>query len=636
MTVSQNQLVREIELLSRINVVIAGNPAGRYDVDQFRSVCILRYGLELDLLQLASIDASSFRRECLSLTKIDIPAYFEDVKLLKKELISTMQLAPGSRPWRRFKHDVAGELHYNVLLPTLAKLWDSPKNAYQWVCFDERACFQGIDSDEESKYVAWEESLAAFSYPESTVEELNSILIEWFSDFSFATSTVCPKFGPGATASLRRGTPVLEKLVDCQPEKSVADALGEWYYHDPSVLFVREGISNAPRTNKIYFVPKNALRKRVISAEPTWLTWGQQLLKQSLFPYVSEHRRMFTTFEDQGPSKEAARRGSVDASMATIDFSSASDSITESLVASLFKGTCLQEPLLITRSTTAELPSGRVIALKKFAPMGSATCFFVLDTVVLAMCELATRQALGRKGKPGDYVVYGDDACIRSDIVQEFLAVSQDLHMTVNEGKSYWSKTDRLFRESCGGEYLDGVDITPLRYSRFQEPLVGASSDPSGDSFIPAVVSLCNRAFTAYGFWNLRKMAYACLQHACARRRETATIPSRLLRVDYSDWVRGYDGPLALVTQDGTATNYNARARWNPMLQRREVEVYHFSGRYAWNPEVDGDDLAYTYWFHAKRISAAAEDSSSIVHDDPMQAVAGTVRQKWRKVWFGW
>jgi hypothetical protein len=342
---------------------------------------------------------------------------------------------------------------------------------------------------------------------------------------------------------------------------------------------------------------------------------------------------MFTWFSNQETSREYARLGSIDARYATIDFSSASDSVTVPIVAAIFEETEFQELLLDTRSTTALMPDDTIVPLTKFAPMGSATCFAVMDIMFLSICELAVRRSKGRPGRKGDYVVYGDDVTIRADCLEQFLEICSALYLEINREKSYSTQTGMLYRESCGIECLDGRDITPLRYSRFQEPLVVATA-PVRRDWWESTVDLMNRCFS-HGLWQTRSVIVELIKLAITRgKKKRKRILSRniwecTMRIDALDYSRGYDGPMAIVVPDCTATNYRAQVRYNADLQCSEVKVLVPFAKPRDHHEMgpDAEQAALYLWYFAALNRPSLPWDASI----DITGCAGTEPDKW--VW---
>jgi hypothetical protein len=577
------------------------------------------------------------------------------MKTIKLDFIAYMQSNSACEGFSGFKRRVSPKVTYRWLLSVLGELWGSFRFCLEWLCFDERLLLDTNEKDigpEIAAYVAFEDTLSRREYSDDgPIPELRAIVQEWFEPFTVWAYGPEPRFGPGAVAETKGRPSYFEKATNCRWEPDIVRMFSQAYNVEPDEMIVgKPGAYLGNYRNRIIFRPKNALKHRIISAEPTWLGWLQQGLKAAIYEYVESHPQILTWFSNQERSRQLALRGSIDGSYATIDFSDASDSVTRELVAKVYEHTYFVDLLLAARSTHALLPDGRTIALSKFAPMGSATCFCTMDVLLCACCELAIRDTLGRKARYGDYVVYGDDVIIRAAAVPRFLQVVSSLGMSVNSDKSYWDTTSGAFyRESCGIEAFNGVDVTPTRYSRFQEP-VWCEDVPSDGPWLASVVALCNNLFEA-GYWSARSAVIQLLNGALDRALRLATDnPTRsnteranraakvrrvwyhLLRVDASDYARGWNGPLVVVVPDGTASNYHCKSRWNARLQRREhlvsdfteemVETYKVPG-YWDNPEF------YGLWFHRARSERPlAERTQSVMH-----GAAGAERQRWRSVW---
>lgn len=177
--------------------------------------------------------------------------------------------------------------------------------------------------------------------------------------------------------------------------------------------------------------------------------------------HLSDHIR----FDKQEYNAQLAVESSASHRYATIDLSSASDTVTLTLVKAVFRGTPLYPYLVALRSRTAELPSGKVLELEKYAPMGSALCFPVETLIFSCAVEYTVRRAqrthLGYFPK---WRVYGDDIIVQDPLFEDTLLTLGGLGFITNHSKSFDSRA--RFRESCGGEGYDGYEVTPMKISR--------------------------------------------------------------------------------------------------------------------------------------------------------------------------
>jgi hypothetical protein len=631
MLLNQNQLAREVQCISRIAVTVAGIPANSHDIHQFQTCTILRYGLEADLLPGSAYSRGLYRRSIHSIDTIDLQSYAADMKVIKLAYLERLD-SPSLGDWQHFKRAVSGKLHYKWLLTVPEKLYMHPENFLQWVVFDERMLLTSNDdiSLEIKEYIDFEADLAERQYPEGLVAELAEIIGEFLQDFEPSFKHPEAKFGPGATAELGRVPPVSKASNICY-DLETAKYMADRYWTDLDQMIVGSA-GNASWRNRIIFVPKNALKHRIISAEPTWLTWLQQAIKQPLYDYVEKSPKMNTWFSDQGRSRWLAWVGSKDGSYATVDSSSASDAITVRLVDGLYRRAPIHDLLLMTRSRECELPDGTIIPLAKFAPMGSATCFPTMDIIFLAVCEYSVRKTLRRAGQPRDYIVFGDDVVIRTDCLSTFLSVCSALMFRINTEKSYWNTDGSHYREACGGEYYNGRDITPLRYSRFQDPILDSS--PVRRQYWESTFDLMNRCVHPYWFPNMRSAIVELIKLTISRgnphKRAIATrIWNNALRIDMSDYP-SEDGPLHILVPDGTATNYRARHGYDANLQRPYVRCYVPVEEPVDHHSVQQEELLLELWHHYARTDRASDDGN------PSQgyivgACAGTHPCKW--VW---
>jgi len=115
----------------------------------------------------------------------------------------------------------------------------------------------------------------------------------------------------------------------------------------------------------------------------------------------------------------------------------------------------------------ASVPGYGVIRISKFASMGSALCFPIEAMVFLTIVFLGIQKALNRPLVSSDLNkfrrsvrVYGDDIIVPSTYAPSVVERLEAFGLKVNLAKSFWTGK---FRESCGGEYFDGVPVKPVR-----------------------------------------------------------------------------------------------------------------------------------------------------------------------------
>jgi hypothetical protein len=145
--------------------------------------------------------------------------------------------------------------------------------------------------------------------------------------------------------------------------------------------------------SRLAFVEKDSLGPRVIGLEPAEYMWCQQALKNLLYDHIEQHSggKGQINFTDQTVNRMLALNWE---DWDTLDMKDASDRVSLSLVEDLFKHTQILPWLKASRTPGVALPSGRVLLYKKFAPMGSATCFPV-EAIVFYSLAVATLMKAG-------------------------------------------------------------------------------------------------------------------------------------------------------------------------------------------------------------------------------------------------
>lgn len=291
------------------------------------------------------------------------------------------------------------------------------------------------------------------------IRSLRAIIEEWLTGFHVES---LPGHGPGGVSGLGRVS-YAEKYrsfgVDERLDYMIRRVPGWEAFLDYAQV-------RLDRCSEVVFVPKSILTYRTISMEPSVLQFYQQAVKNDLYKWFSDHEyiRHHIKLENQVTSRELARKGSIDRTFATIDLSSASDLVSWTLVKELFQHTSLYVFLLGTRSTHTLLPNGERLPLRKFAPMGSALCFPIECLIFSAVVEYCYRYT-GYQRSCSQWLVYGDDIICRSSMADHVIEILHELGFKVNTNKTFTS-TSLPFRESCGGEYWNGTDISPYRLPR--------------------------------------------------------------------------------------------------------------------------------------------------------------------------
>lgn len=267
-------------------------------------------------------------------------------------------------------------------------------------------------------------------------------------------------FGPGANTNVRKITSVRWKL-SASPECSanmastVCDVLAEIPAYtslhgreSQDSWIVDVGIS----PGELMFVPKNAKTHRAIIVEPSL----NSLVQKGYGSYLkSRLMKAGVNLTDQSVNRRRARVGSINGSLATIDLSSASDTISKELVAELLP---LDWYIALSSFRTSSIvykKSGLEFNLSKFSSMGNGFTF-ELESLIFYALTWATCHVIGIKP---DVSVYGDDIICPPEALTVLEEVFSFCGFSINSEKSF---TEGPFRESCGSDFYAGANVRPF------------------------------------------------------------------------------------------------------------------------------------------------------------------------------
>lgn len=270
------------------------------------------------------------------------------------------------------------------------------------------------------------------------------------------------RFGPGASNGVQ-GTHTAQKLI--QPFTCTVLA-------KPAVSLLRQSnpyLASFDRKNnndglslvagsRLTTVPKNEETDRTIAIEPS----GNMLLQLAVGEYITDVLRSIgLDINCQQPlNKALAKQGSIDGSFATIDLKSASDMISIPL-ARLLLPDALFNALMRFRSSWTEIDGHGLVKLNMLSTMGNGFTFPIM-TLIFTSLVYANRLSLGGPSKYIDWkrtAVFGDDIIVPSAEALSLIKVLEGAGFIVNHDKSF---LDGPFRESCGGDFYEGYDVTPV------------------------------------------------------------------------------------------------------------------------------------------------------------------------------
>lgn len=341
---------------------------------------------------------------------------------------------------------------------------------------------------------------------------------------------------------------------------------------------------NAVEGNVMFTVPKTSVIDRVAAKEPEFNMYAQKAVGDF---FRRRLKRVGIDLNDQTVNQRLAREGAAEKSLATIDLSSASDSITTQLVLRLLPEEWFD--LLNSLRSHKTRIDGDWHINEMFSSMGNGFTFELESLIFWALvraCSYFT-QIKGRIS------VYGDDIICPVGLRESVLATFDFCGFTVNTKKSFFEGD---FRESCGKHWFNKVDVTPfyvkevpvnvsdwillLNSLRRWSEVVPGISDPDyfelwqlGASLVPAPL---------WGGWDLSSRFTLCApgRYPIARltRKQTrkTSEEKRLSYGAYLHWldtskVRTSPGELvtSIMSYDGPLTIRRENAR-----QPREIPLF--------------------------------------------------------------
>lgn len=307
-----------------------------------------------------------------------------------------------------------------------------------------------------SKYCITDESVKR----QFTLEQVNRIKGTFQSLLPEDPFDIVPHHSNGATADrfsnidknhIVRHIPMLQRVYKLQ-----------WFYNTKShaLLDLENLRANTLKygsrpTARLAFVPKDSRGPRSICMEPHEIMKIQKGLQQKIYDFIETpgnpgYRRV--NFTDQTINQRLAYLGSLDGSLATIDMKDASDMVSWELIQRLCNADWL-DALTATRSEIVTLPNGTERKIYKYASMGSALCFPIEAILFFSIAKTITDNVW----------VYGDDIIVPTADADRVIHALEEYGLLINRDKTL---TQGFFRESCGGDFYRGANITPLRLKK--------------------------------------------------------------------------------------------------------------------------------------------------------------------------
>lgn len=288
------------------------------------------------------------------------------------------------------------------------------------------------------------------------------------------------RFGPGSTYSDRGGLTTIPDKMDARSSVTPGARVYMPFWYD--TLWGRNSTQRRReplivRGNRFATVPKDATKDRGIAAEPSLNVCYQLALGRAL-----RNRLKNSTggMVDLNVAAAIHKRLACDASKsslrATLDLKNASNSVSYNLVKLCLPTLwfealeSLRSPFTLLRDSRRGDDGGKLqteewLKLEMFSSMGNGYTFELETILFAALCC----EALHSCGLPStfgkDVYVFGDDIIVPTDGVRAVTAVLTYSGFELNLDKSF-SKGN--FRESCGGDFFNGVAVRP--YYLKEEP----------------------------------------------------------------------------------------------------------------------------------------------------------------------
>lgn len=254
------------------------------------------------------------------------------------------------------------------------------------------------------------------------------------------------RFGPGVTSVVKRHVTTPKKYsseVDVTPELfgCSLDVMGlAWVQHLETI--------NIVSGSRIAFVPKDAKTDRTIAIEPHLNGYAQLGIGAYL-------RSVFKPWVDLSVGQEVNRfLASVahEWRLATIDLSSASDTIARSLVWYLLPeewATLLDSCRSHRYSFMGVQPGAE---FEKFSSMGNGFTFELESIIFYALARaVGSREVFT--------ATYGDDIIVEEHLFEDLCKVLEFCGFEVNWTKSFCRSP---FYESCGQDFFHGTNVRPF------------------------------------------------------------------------------------------------------------------------------------------------------------------------------
>lgn len=237
-----------------------------------------------------------------------------------------------------------------------------------------------------------------------------------------------------------------------------------------------ENVLSIVVSNRVTFVPKNALTERTIAIEPAM----NLMLQLGVDGFIRRRlKRWGVDLDDQSKNQYLAGLGSCDDSkngFVTIDLKAASESIALKLV----EVGCPQpwyDYLLKLRCPGWVIEEGGLPVegntYHKISSMGNGYTF-ALESAIFAAVIYAVMKTEGGVVDTEKFAVFGDDLIVQKKYAQGVISLLSRCGLQLNLDKSFLKGPTR---ESCGSDWFNGKPVRPVFIKEYPEDVKGLLND---------------------------------------------------------------------------------------------------------------------------------------------------------------
>lgn len=241
----------------------------------------------------------------------------------------------------------------------------------------------------------------------------------------------------------RSAQPFFQQMIDATP------GWGKAIEQSGTNIKIIEG-------NRLFSVPKNCKEDRVCAQEPNINGTMQKMFGSVIRNLVRDKFGLLRPTAQQHHGN-MARNASVLNNGATVDAKNASGSITTGCVQFYLPPEWFST-LDALRSQRYTVDDEDWYEYEQFSSMGNGFTF-ELETLIFYAIARAACIITGSSTSISRLSTYGDDVIIPTDALDLFLKGFKHSGFEVNTSKSF---SDGLFRESCGFDWFDGINVRPV------------------------------------------------------------------------------------------------------------------------------------------------------------------------------